>query len=1063
MDLVEWHVVDLHARPDLQDRLLAGDLRDSHCPECDVVIQRSEPLGVILEVAAISLVAVAIDPGEALDREPSWYQQLGGYMQGNTAVAVVPWSCLPALLERDVAADVQQRRSALDQVSRAHGRVAAAGYDDVLSAVRDTLRDIRLGDISIALGTAEHAAAFLQQWESLSGSVRRELKSWLAGRPPDVRTAMILQLVSEAMTDPGAAFAGHRERMRGLGTALGEEVDEAVRSLTTLRDRRDFDGVLRSVPAALERAEAIGDDASIAFVLEQKAYALLHRGSSTRADDVEGAIAAYEAVVGLDDSDAGRLQNLATALGERIYGDPAANRARSEHLLRRALDLSRHDSDERALISTNLAVLIGKRPDGTEHASERRQLCAEALQHRSPERNVTDWAYSMVNLGTALGDEGDQQAAREIYEAVLERENELTDPWVASFARLNLALAIDDEHAIDVLKRGIAVESQPALRGRLLTRLGNVLERLGRVAAAADAYGRVLTALDPQQAPLECEDAALHLAHLRIDAGDWDGAATAYDWAVRAADVLIAGPWARTDREEEMKRRAWVTRWASFALLRAGRIEDSLVVLENGRTRELRLRLGVEDPDVARIEQLAPELAAELRSASELLAQQDSGGGSRLADALTAIRRLPGLARFGRGTTLERIAQAAAPAQPLIYINPTPWGTAAIAVDATGVVHTELWPVTGKEIAFRLMFAADADAFDLDEAHDALVAGGEADLHPQHPSLIVEAAAASSDRLEQALDATLPWLTERIGEPLRRLLDSRDASGAVVIACGPLASAPIAALGLLDRAAITQAPSASLQVAARNRLTSLNPTRLVAIADPTDDLEAARAEAHAIGERFEKDSVTLLEGPAATSTALIAAAAGASHLHLACHARGGMVDYRDAGVRLADRLLSLEEVGQLPLSGCELAVASACQTAMPGVSELGDEALSVGTFLLVAGATCSIASLWSVDDLATGLLMTRFYDELDQAPPAQALQRAQRWLRDADLASEAEFVAGHSHLEPLYRARVARRARANEHDPADLLGHPYAHPAARAGFVVMGASWDVRLPRPGLA
>jgi CHAT domain-containing protein len=32
--------------------------------------------------------------------------------------------------------------------------------------------------------------------------------------------------------------------------------------------------------------------------------------------------------------------------------------------------------------------------------------------------------------------------------------------------------------------------------------------------------------------------------------------------------------------------------------------------------------------------------------------------------------------------------------------------------------------------------------------------------------------------------------------------------------------------------------------------------------------------------------------------------------------------------------------------------------------------------------------LWSVDDLATGLIMTRFYDELAKAAPAEALARA---------------------------------------------------------------------------
>lgn len=317
---------------------------------------------------------------------------------------------------------------------------------------------------------------------------------------------------------------------------------------------------------------------------------------------------------------------------------------------------------------------------------------------------------------------------------------------------------------------------------------------------------------------------------------------------------------------------------------------------------------------------------------------------------------------------------------------------------------------------------------------------------------VIAAAGGPPENFDEALAATLPWLDERVSGPLSRLLARLCATGATVIPCGPLASAPLAGLPSLDRYVITQAPSATIQAVARQRAARLSqPRRLVAVAHPTGDLPAARAEARAIAARFAAGAsdVRLLEGPDATAPAVAHAAAGATHLHFACHARGGLTEYGDAGVLLADRLVPLDDVGRLDLGQCRIAVASACQTAMPGVSELGDEALQVGTLLLSAGAACSVASLWSVDDLATGLLMVRFYDELTRHAPDQALHRAQRWLRELDPGGEAAFVAAHPHLEPVYRARLVDRAtvRNTRGVTVDRL---YAQPAAWAGFIVMG-------------
>lgn len=64
--------------------------------------------------------------------------------------------------------------------------------------------------------------------------------------------------------------------------------------------------------------------------------------------------------------------------------------------------------------------------------------------------------------------------------------------------------------------------------------------------------------------------------------------------------------------------------------------------------------------------------------------------------------------------------------------------------------------------------------------------------------------------------------------------------------------------------------------------------------------------------------------------------------------------------------------------------------------------------LLRAGAPAVIATLWNVDDLASSLLMRRFYDgPVRRAlPPDAALREAQLWLRSVTVAELATQEAG---------------------------------------------------------
>jgi CHAT domain-containing protein len=115
-------------------------------------------------------------------------------------------------------------------------------------------------------------------------------------------------------------------------------------------------------------------------------------------------------------------------------------------------------------------------------------------------------------------------------------------------------------------------------------------------------------------------------------------------------------------------------------------------------------------------------------------------------------------------------------------------------------------------------------------------------------------------------------------------------------------------------------------------------------------------------------------------------------VHLATHGQFSS-KAEDTFILTWDNQLNIEQLNDLLRSDkkqirpIELLVLSACQTAS------GDDraALGLAGIAVKAGARSTIASLWSVDDQATSILMTKLYQELanSKVTKAEALRRAQ--------------------------------------------------------------------------
>jgi CHAT domain-containing protein len=322
---------------------------------------------------------------------------------------------------------------------------------------------------------------------------------------------------------------------------------------------------------------------------------------------------------------------------------------------------------------------------------------------------------------------------------------------------------------------------------------------------------------------------------------------------------------------------------------------------------------------------------------------------------------------------------------------------------------------------------------------------------------------------QAGLIRTLAWLGERIARPLGDVLLECKARGVTLVLCGPIAATPIHAAPwrsdhgdrcLVDLIDIRHAPSALIATTAQRRAKARQaaPPRLVALGDPERShpkrkLPAAGPEVEEIAAMFADSSCAV--GADADRDFLRQHLENATHLHLACHAHGGLFDSSETAIFLASGALPATALTALGEMATRLVVVSACQSAISEIAGLPEEALSIATVMLAAGSACAIASLWEVDDLATALLMTKLYEEMliSGHRPPEALRRAQLWLRNLSEEDESRFFERHPALE----AEFSRRASTGEvpgqrgSSPGHPGSGPYTHPEFWAPFIAVGS------------
>ena len=204
--------------------------------------------------------------------------------------------------------------------------------------------------------------------------------------------------------------------------------------------------------------------------------------------------------------------------------------------------------------------------------------------------------------------------------------------------------------------------------------------------------------------------------------------------------------------------------------------------------------------------------------------------------------------------------------------------------------------------------------------------------------------------------------------------------------------------------------------------------------DGWNDLPGTRVELAQIASLFEAGATTLLVDSAASEQSLEAlrqqkALSGFRYLHFATHGEGNDTRAFESALILAqDQLpaeplpragepflngqLSAQEVLDFWKLDADLVTLSACETAV-GRPGGGEGKLGFAQAFLTAGARSVCLSLWKVDDTATALLMSRFYQNLlgkrpgldRPMPKAAALAEAKRWLRNLSADEAQQLIA----------------------------------------------------------
>lgn len=451
-----------------------------------------------------------------------------------------------------------------------------------------------------------------------------------------------------------------------------------------------------------------------------------------------------------------------------------------------------------------------------------------------------------------------------------------------------------------------------------------------------------------------------------------------------------------------------------------------------------------------------------------LLSQPSAVAGERAAvaamsgDWATAMVQLE-LARTVEGdaaapnTAMSAVAALGARGETVVQIQPSIIGMLVVVSrrSANGMEH-RAW-VNGRQGGMTL--------YDFIVGERSTRGGFPSGLVPVYRFARESAAGADTSVMESLVEQTASKLDDILADQLRQGLTAsgvRHGERLVIIVPASLTMAPFLAahggspnplaLDYVTRFAPSAASALTTARSADAKATDRTSIALITSGALNANLEYARLERARLETEVRRHGL-LVDGFDGSTTDMFARLRPFSIWHFLGHGFWDPDGVSYSGLYLSPRsVLYAQDVAQANFGkGPRLVFLSACETGLIGFSGDPNAHLGLQSTFLAAGATGVIGSLWPVSDVATTLLVAKFYDELliNRRDPATALQSAQIWISRVT-GEEAD--------------RFVRQAMATHEikltDAAPLLAWletiapheaPFARPYFWAGFQLYGA------------
>jgi CHAT domain-containing protein/tetratricopeptide (TPR) repeat protein len=895
--------------------------------------------------------------------------------------------------------------------------------------------------------------------------LRRTARLWPRSRSPEV-WAIVQLTLAQAYLRRTSGTEARNVRMAiekakvGLdvlrGLPPGENLANAELVLGSAYARRvegrpkdNLDQALDWFGASVRTSVALGNVEQVLPALMAGADILRRQHADGRTENIERAIElfrfgadAYRRTTGAVPPEI--LHNLGLAYLGRLTGSRTENLETAISCLEQALAGTNQDRDPRsfALTQRELAQARSRRLRGPRAANLERAVdelrAAASVYERIGAKY--DLALTLHALGHVQSDRGNFPDALGDYRRALALAREAS-------AGAKTVAAIQNSLAHTLLANPAVTPADEQEAAELYDQALDVVTRLGL--------------LDDRLMILQ------NVAEAAMVRGRWRAAEAALRTAIDTGDRLLAMAWSDVGRRLEVSTTSRLFSRAAYCALRLGDYDHALATLERGHARLLTAALRVRDADVRRLPATAQRRFRAARSAVERLEQQEVELLRSSGEAFAHLRPLEEAREIFDRVVSEIRAHHR-------WFMPEGLSTAELLrlVPKDGALVAPLATAEGGAcfvIPYGRSRVAAEDVLLLDglttqAVRDILVGTRtQAGWMEAYRRVLADRSSATRVQWEQVITTGCEhlWnlLMGRVDARLREIGLQPNAE-VVVMPQGGLGVLPLHAATrkvdetwhpFLDDWTVRYAPSGySLLSTARRP-----PRRrsLLAVVDPGGNLPAAPAEVHAVARHFSKGATEILKGGDVREETVRTGARNRSYVHFACHASYGWDDPMASGLEMAaDDDLNLGEViAHFRLERARLVALSACETGVNEHEIQPDEYVGLPAGFLAAGAQAVLSSLWSVSDLATCLLISRFYalHIKRNATPAAALRDAQRWLRDATI----DQLADDPPWQGLAELPVELKndwALVTAVGSADPTFRPFEHPFCWAAFTLTG-------------